>query len=70
MSLENGTYTISSKANDLYIGRHPHEDRSLLPKPVLTLLAGIQAPKVVLPSWHVADSFTDLPLVACREVVR
>ncbi|KDQ08447.1 hypothetical protein BOTBODRAFT_179805 [Botryobasidium botryosum FD-172 SS1] len=37
MSLGNGTYLIQSKANGAPIGRHPVEDKSLIPKEVFAL---------------------------------
>ncbi|KJA18990.1 hypothetical protein HYPSUDRAFT_190357 [Hypholoma sublateritium FD-334 SS-4] len=46
MTLKSGTYIISSKSEDSYVGRNSVEDKSLHPKRVVVLPQGIEAPKV------------------------
>ena len=46
MALESGTYIIASKSEDSYVGRKQNEDKSLLPKRVVVLPKGVEAPKV------------------------
>ncbi|KAJ3488883.1 hypothetical protein NLI96_g2532 [Meripilus lineatus] len=48
MSLQSGTYIIRSVLDKKAIGRHPIEDRSLLPKPVRALPSDVSAPKLVV----------------------
>ncbi|KAF8882960.1 hypothetical protein BD779DRAFT_1626449 [Infundibulicybe gibba] len=48
--LESGLYLISSRQDEVYVGRHFVEDLSLLPKRILSLPHGVQAPRV---SWIV-----------------
>jgi len=45
MSLESGIYIISNKFDNAFVGRLRYEDKSLLPKKVVTLPAGIEAPQ-------------------------
>jgi hypothetical protein len=45
MSLGSGIYIISNKLDNAFVGRFPIEDRSLLPKKVVTLPAGFEAPQ-------------------------
>lgn len=45
MSLESGIYIIQSKSQGGYVGRNSTEDRSLLPKKVVILPQGVEAPK-------------------------
>jgi len=49
-SLPSGTYTITSNATNTPIGRHLVEDRSLLPKRVMLLNEGTEAPK-----WNIEN---------------
>ncbi|KAG8979646.1 hypothetical protein FRB94_010086 [Tulasnella sp. JGI-2019a] len=44
MSLEDGNYTITSHSSDQFVGRNMAEDRSVLPKRVVSLPLGMQAP--------------------------
>jgi len=44
--LSSGVYAIYSKASDLFIGRNPTEDKSLDPKPIVSLAQGVKAPRV------------------------
>ena len=46
MALESGTYIIASKSEDSYVGRKQNEDKSLLPKRVVVLPKGVEAPTV------------------------
>ncbi len=46
MSLKSGTYIIASKSEESYVGRMQNEDHSLLPKRVIVLPKGVEAPKV------------------------
>ncbi|KAJ3488881.1 hypothetical protein NLI96_g2530 [Meripilus lineatus] len=48
MSLPSGIYTIRSVYDQKAIGRHPIEDRSLLPKPIRALPNSITPPKIVV----------------------
>ncbi|KAG8877447.1 hypothetical protein FRB97_003408 [Tulasnella sp. 331] len=43
MSLSNGTYVINSLVDDRFVGRHPVEDLSLLPKRILAVTPNFQA---------------------------
>ncbi len=46
MALKSGTYIIASVSQDSYVGRKQNEDKSLLPKRVVVLPQGVEAPKV------------------------
>ncbi|KAG8996129.1 hypothetical protein FRB94_008554 [Tulasnella sp. JGI-2019a] len=48
MSIESGLYIVVNKANGHNIGRYPVEDRSLLPKRVMVLPQGVQAPMWII----------------------
>ncbi|KAF3929099.1 hypothetical protein ABW20_dc0107213 [Dactylellina cionopaga] len=49
MSIETGRYIIDPKDKKLgWVGRHFIEDRSLLPKKILTLPEGVQPPQWIL----------------------
>jgi len=48
MSLSSGIYIITSNADGANVGRHPIEDRSLHPKPVLALPKEIDPPKFIV----------------------
>ncbi|KAK6542038.1 hypothetical protein TWF694_007809 [Orbilia ellipsospora] len=56
MSLESGTYTIRNKINNNPVGRFIVEDRSLLPKRVLSLP---QDNRSELPVWKIEKSKSD-----------
>lgn len=45
MTLETGIYIISCKGTESYIGRNKIEDRSLLPKRIISLPTGVEAPR-------------------------
>lgn len=51
--LTSGIYFIKSKKTGDYVGRGPHEDMSLLPKSIILLPKGIEAPTVMLLAVHV-----------------
>ncbi|KDR67304.1 hypothetical protein GALMADRAFT_283623 [Galerina marginata CBS 339.88] len=48
MALQNGSYTITSKAGAFPVGRNKAEDRSLNPKKVVLLPQGIESPEWIV----------------------
>ncbi|KAG9010626.1 hypothetical protein FRB93_003894 [Tulasnella sp. JGI-2019a] len=58
MSIETGMYLISSKVNNHSIGRYPVEDRTMLPKRVMVLPQGIQAPHWIIEKKEGTDTYT------------
>ncbi|GJE98484.1 serine protease inhibitor-like protein [Phanerochaete sordida] len=56
MSLANGLYTITSLSHNLKIGRHPIEDRSLLPKRVMAMEPSDDALCSSIAPWTIEES--------------
>ncbi len=55
MALESGIYIISSRASETYIGRSETEDKSLLPKRIIVLPKGVEAPRFLVEKSPISE---------------